>query len=111
MELNPLNEEIKRDDKGRLVKGSAAIHPEGRPKGKTMKEFAREFLMNKSDDEKREWLAKQTDELIWRMAEGNPHQSQDNHHSGEVGFVPKLFDDQLRSNNSHKQDSILEQED
>ena len=44
----------------------------GRPKGKTMKEFAREFLMSMSDDKKLEFLNSLTKDIVWKMAEGNP---------------------------------------
>lgn len=47
-------------------------NPKGRPKGKTMKEFAREFLLSMSDDEKVEWLKSLGKDIVWRMAEGNP---------------------------------------
>ena len=48
-------------------------NPKGRPKGKTMKEFARQYLMNQSDEEKTKWLKKIRREDVWKMAEGNPH--------------------------------------
>ena len=48
-------------------------NPKGRPKGKTMKEFARQYLMNQSDEEKTKWLKKINRSDVWRMAEGNPH--------------------------------------
>lgn len=80
----PFKMEIKRDEKGRIVKGSAAINPEGRPKGKTMKEFARDFLMLMTDKEKEKWLKGLSPEIVWRMAEGNPHQTSENENKEEV---------------------------
>jgi ribosomal protein L31E len=47
-------------------------NPKGRPKGKTMKEFAREFLLKMSDDEKVKWLKSLGQDIVWKMAEGNP---------------------------------------
>lgn len=44
----------------------------GRPKGKTLKEFAREYLESLPDDEKIEYLASLPTEIVWKMAEGNP---------------------------------------
>lgn len=45
----------------------------GRPKGrKTLKEFARQYLMSLPDDEKVEFLNFLPADLVWRMAEGNP---------------------------------------
>jgi len=44
----------------------------GRPPGKTLKEFAKAYLMSLPDDEKVEYLACLPPEIVWRMAEGNP---------------------------------------
>ena len=52
-------------------------NPKGRPKGKTLKEFAREMLMSMPDEEKLEYLKKLPPEIVWRMSEGNPHNTQD----------------------------------
>ncbi len=57
-------------------------NPNGRPKGKTLKEFAREYLENLPDDEKIEYLASLPTEIVWKMAEGNP--KQDTEVTGEV---------------------------
>ena len=65
---------VQRRENGQLLPGCAPINPNGRPKGKTLKEWAREFLMNKTDKEKEAWLAKIPKDVIWKMAEGNPAQ-------------------------------------
>lgn len=57
-------------------------NPAGRPKGKTMKEFARELLERQTEEERQEFLHGLPKEVIWRMAEGNP--KQDLEHMGEV---------------------------
>jgi len=44
----------------------------GRPKGKTLKEFAREYLQSLPDDRKIEYLASLPEDIVWKMAEGNP---------------------------------------
>lgn len=49
----------------------------GRPKGKTLKEFAREYLQSLPDDRKIEYLATLPEDIIWKMAEGNPDTKQD----------------------------------
>ena len=49
----------------------------GRPKGKTLKEFARDFLMSMSDEEKINFMNSLSKDMVWRMAEGNPHQDTD----------------------------------
>lgn len=57
-------------------------NPNGRPKGKTLKEFAREYLQSLPDDEKVEYLASLPTDIVWKMAEGNPHSTED--HKVEV---------------------------
>ena len=44
----------------------------GRPPGKSLKAFAREYLEALPDDDKLEYLASLPAEIVWRMAEGNP---------------------------------------
>lgn len=44
----------------------------GRPKGKTMKDWAREYLARMTDEERDEWLEGVPKEVIWKMTEGNP---------------------------------------
>ncbi len=52
-------------------------NPNGRPKGKTLKEFAREYLMQLPDEEKLKFLASLPTEIAWKMAEGNPETKTD----------------------------------
>ncbi len=59
---------IKRDEKGRIVRGSA---------GPTLKEFARRMLMTMDDEEKLAYLRQLPPEIVWKMAEGNPHTTND----------------------------------
>ena len=49
----------------------------GRPKGKTLKEYAREWLFNLTEKEKKTFMRKLDPETIWKMSEGMPHQSSD----------------------------------
>ncbi len=72
----PANQEIIRNPDGTFPKGTSG-NPNGRPKGKTMKEFAREFLMSMSDEEKREWMKDLGKDTVWKMAEGMPKQDND----------------------------------
>src|SRR5690349_16916493 len=65
--------EPKRNPDGTFGVGNNA-NPAGRPKGKTMKEFAREFLMQMDDKQKKAWLKGLAPEVVWKMAEGNPAQ-------------------------------------
>jgi len=58
-------------------------NPNGRPKGKTLKEFAREYLQSLPDDRKIEYLATLPEEIVWKMAEGNPENKTDLTSKGE----------------------------
>lgn len=68
-------------------------NPAGRPKGKTLKEFAREYLESLPDDEKIEYLATLPAEIVWKMAEGNPKQDTDVTSNGKsivINFDPNI---------------------
>ena len=88
-----------RNDKGQLLPGNTA-NPNGRPKGKTLKEYARDFYMLKTDEEKKEYieeLEKKMPGFSWRMAEGNPATQTDITSGGEkvvttFNFKPNVTD-------------------
>ena len=46
----------------------------GRPKGKSMKEYARQYLERMTDEERDEWLDGIQKDRIWEMSEGKPKQ-------------------------------------
>jgi len=41
-------------------------------KGESLKEFARKYLLNLTEKEKKDFLARLPPELVWRMSEGSP---------------------------------------
>ena len=49
----------------------------GRPKGKTMKEYARQYLERMTDEERDEWLEGIPKDKIWEMSEGKAKQDVD----------------------------------
>ena len=65
-----------RDEKGRLLPGYTA-NPNGRPKGKTLKEYQAEKFRTMTDEEKEKYLEDVSRELAWKMAEGMPKQDVD----------------------------------
>ena len=70
---NKTGREVERNPDGTIKSG--ALNPNGRPKGKTMKEFARGYYLLKTDEEKIEYienLEKVKPGFAWTMAEGNP---------------------------------------
>jgi hypothetical protein len=98
--MEPDNQEKKRDSSGRWVKGvSGNIH--GRPKGKTMKEWAREYLERLTDEERDQFMEGIPKELIWRMSEGNPANNTDVTSGGKP--IP-LFSN-VPINNSNSEDT------
>ena len=52
-------------------------NPGGRPKGKSLKTFAREILESMPEDEKARFMRNLDPKIIWEMAEGKPKQDID----------------------------------
>lgn len=83
--LQDINKPL-RDEKGQLLPGNTA-NPNGRPKGKTLKEFARDLLMTMNEEEKVEYLKTLPKDIVWKMAEGNPHQTSESEVKGEQMLI------------------------
>ena len=60
-----------------LWKKGQSGNPKGRPKGVTMKEYARLWLASMTDEERAEFMEGLPKEVIWKMAEGNPETKSD----------------------------------
>ncbi len=79
---------VKRGPKGRLLPGHGLISP-GRPKGQSLKEYWRAKFAAMTDEEKEEFSAKLAPDILFKMAEGNPHTTSDVT-SGDQPFAPVL---------------------
>ena len=78
-DTKPIKPVENRREDGTFGPGNIA-NPNGRPKGKTLKEYARDYYALKTDEQKKayiEYLESKLPGFAWRMAEGNPHQTQD----------------------------------
>jgi hypothetical protein len=67
-----INQDESRNPDGTFKPGVSG-NPLGRPKGKTLKEFARDFYMLKSDEEKRAYIERLEEKrpgFAWEMGEG-----------------------------------------
>lgn len=96
-----------RDEKGRLLPGNTA-NPLGRTKGKTLKEYARDYFLLQTEEEKEEYLKKLEEKkpgFIWQMAEGMPHQTTDVTSGNKPIPLLNVF-----NNNSDKEDTPAQEE-
>jgi len=55
-----------------LYKKGQSGNPGGRPKGKSLKAYSKNFLACMTDEERETFMEGLPKEIIWRMAEGNP---------------------------------------
>lgn len=52
-------------------------NPGGRPKGKSLKTFARELIEDMTDEDKAKFLKKIDPRIVWEMSEGKAKQDMD----------------------------------
>lgn len=71
MRITPELQENNRNADGTFKEGVSG-NPNGRPVGKTLKEFARMYLLSLSPEDKLDYLSTLPPDIVWRMAEGNP---------------------------------------
>jgi hypothetical protein len=67
----------------------------GRPKGKTMKEWAKDYLSRMSNEERDEFMEGIPKDIIWKMSEGAPQTNTDITSGGKP--IP-LFDNVTKTN-------------
>ena len=99
------NTEKIRNPDGTFAEGTAP--GPGRPKGKTLKEWARDKLMGMTEEQREEFIKSLSKDTFWRMAEGNPHQTTDITSAGKP--IPIL--NALPDNDISKEDSETEKKD
>lgn len=100
---NPEIQESNRNPDGTFKPGISG-NPEGRPKGKTIKERVREYLEQHPDDMAAfvKHFVEENRDLAWQMLEGRPAQKT----NMDIEFNPKPIADVL-PDNSLQQDKEL----
>ncbi len=69
---------VENTEKPWLFKPGQSGNPKGRPPGsKSLKTFAKEYLLSLSDEEKLEFMAGMDKKTVWEMSEGKPKQDVD----------------------------------
>lgn len=93
------------NEKTWLWKKGQSGNLKGRPKGKTMKEYVRDYISKLTDEERDEFLEGIPKEIIWKMGEGNPKQDTDMTTNGKDLPAPII---NVSRNNSLSKDKPTE---
>lgn len=80
-------------------------NPAGRKPGKSLKEFARQYLESLSEEDKIEFIKHIPMDTIWKMAEGNPKQDTDITSAGKPIPILTLNSKDVHSNDSNTKDT------
>lgn len=101
-ELEQSDKQIGNSNKPWLWKKGQSGNIMGRPKGKTMKEYAREYLERMTNEERDEWLEGIEKHKIWEMSEGKAESKTDLTSKGEkIVFMPREILDKYNLNESN----------
>ncbi len=78
----------------------------GRPKGKTMKEYVKDYLAKMTDEERDEFLEGIPKDIIWKMSEGMPQTNTDITSGGKpIPLFDNVTSNAIPDNNIDKEDT------